>query len=144
MGARLSGRVERGRLEVAGAVVLGVLAWLVFLGLYLALRRVPLMEGALESVLGKAEAGNVGIVLALALVNAVAEEAFFRGALPDAMEGRRAAIVATGVYVLVTAASLNLALVAAAVVERRATGGVIAPILTHVTWSTLMLLALPH
>jgi len=27
--------------------------------------------------------------------------------------------------------------------ERRASGGVLAPVLTHVTWSTLMLLVLP-
>jgi hypothetical protein len=27
--------------------------------------------------------------------------------------------------------------------ERRATGGVLAPMLTHVTWSLLMLLVLP-
>ena len=28
--------------------------------------------------------------------------------------------------------------------ERRATGGVLAPIVTHLTWSTLMLLLLPR
>ena len=28
--------------------------------------------------------------------------------------------------------------------ERLSTGGVLAPVLTHVTWSALMLLALPH
>ena len=151
VGARLSGRIPVGRHEAAGGILLGVLAWLVFLGLYLALRQVPLMEPALDSVLGKADAGNVGVVLALALVNGVAEEVFFRGALPDSVGGRRAAFLATGVYVLVTAASLNVALVAAAAVmgtlfmlERLSTGGVLAPVLTHVTWSTLMLLALPH
>jgi uncharacterized protein len=151
VGARLSGRIPVGRAAVVGGVVAGVLAWVVFLGLYLVLRRVPLMEPALDSVLDKANAGNVGIVLALALLNGVAEEVFFRGALPDAVGGRRAAFVATGIYVLVTAASLNVALVAAAVVmgtlfmlERLSTGGVLAPVLTHVTWSALMLLALPH
>ena len=52
---------------------------------------------------------------------------------------------------LVTVATLNVALVTAAAVmgtvfalERLATRGVLAPMLTHVTWSTLMLLALPR
>jgi uncharacterized protein len=47
-------------------------------------------------------------------------------------------------------ASGNLMLAFAALVlgtvvgmERRASGGVLAPILTHVTWSTTMLLVLP-
>ncbi len=48
-------------------------------------------------------------------------------------------------------ATLNLALVVAAVVmgaaftaEREATRGVLAPIITHVTWSTLILFLLPR
>jgi hypothetical protein len=58
---------------------------------------------------------------------------------------------ATALYALVTVATLNLALVAAAVVmgvvftaERQATRGVLAPIITHVTWSTLVLFLLPR
>ena len=58
---------------------------------------------------------------------------------------------ATVVYVLVTAATLNLALVVAAIamgtllaLERRATGGVLAPTVTHLTWSALMLVGLPR
>jgi hypothetical protein len=54
------------------------------------------------------------------------------------------------IYVAVTAASLNLALVLAALVmgvlwmvERLSTGTPLASVLTHVTWSTLMLLAFP-
>ena len=59
-------------------------------------------------------------------------------------------MVATVLYVLVTAATLSLALVVAAAVmgtifmlERLATQGLRAPSLTHVTWSVRMLLALP-
>jgi membrane protease YdiL (CAAX protease family) len=84
-------------------------------------------------------------------VNGAAEEVFFRGALHSAFGGRDAARDATIVYVLVTVATLNLALIAAAAVmgtvfalERMSTRGVLAPILTHLTWSTLMLLALPR
>ena len=91
------------------------------------------------------------VVVAIAVVNAVAEERFFRGALPVALAGDHRAVVATAVYVLVTVATLNVALVVAAaamgtvfMLERLATRGILAPTLTHVTWSTLMLLAIPH
>lgn len=88
-------------------------------------------------------------MLLVALVNAVAEEVVFRGALHSAFGRANAARDATIVYVLVTVATLNLALVAAAAVmgtvstlERTATRGILAPIVTHLTWSTLMVLAL--
>jgi hypothetical protein len=54
-------------------------------------------------------------------------------------------------YVVVTAASGNGMLVFAAAVmgtlfalERRVTRGILAPALTHVTWSALMLFLLPR
>ena len=56
----------------------------------------------------------------------------------------------TAVYAVATLATLNLALVAAAVVagtvfswQRHRTGGVMAAILTHASWSTLILFFLP-
>jgi len=105
-------------------------------------------------VLSKAQAGPTALVLVIAIVNAVAEEIFFRGALltalPSATVGIRRAALVTAVYILVTAASLNVALVLAAgvmgtllMIERLATGGTLAPALTHVTWSILMILAFP-
>jgi|SoiMethySBSTD1v2_1073268.scaffolds.fasta_scaffold00468_6 CAAX protease family protein len=140
-----------GRREVVGPIVLGVVAYLGFLVVSLVAREVPGLGGALDSILGKADAGPLALVLVVALVNAVAEEVFFRGALHSAFGGRDAARNATVVYVLVTVATLNVALVAAAAVmgtvfalERMSTRGILAPILTHVTWSTLMLLALPR
>jgi uncharacterized protein len=136
---------------IVGPVVLGVVAYLGFLVLYLLLRDVPVFEGALEGILDRADAASIGLVLGLALANAVAEEFFFRGALHEAVGGREAPVVATAVYVLTTVAGRNVALVAAALVmgtvftlERLSTRGVLAPILTHVTWSTLMILALPR
>ena len=84
-------------------------------------------------------------------MNGLAEEVFFRGALLAGLAVRRPAVVAGLLYVAATAATGNLALVIAAVVmgtifvrERLASGGVLAPIVTHLTWSTLMLLALPR
>jgi hypothetical protein len=64
--------------------------------------------------------------------------------------GRRAVPVSTAAYVLATSATRNPALVLASVVmgalfaeQRRRTGGVQAPILTLLTWSSLMLWFLP-
>lgn len=142
-------RAGRGR-YLLGAVVLGGLAFAVFLGASLVARRVPGLDGAVDSVLATADAGPTALVLAIAALNAVAEERFFRGALPAAVAGDHRAAIATAVYVLVTVATLNVALVVAAaamgtvfMLERLGTGGILAPAVTHVTWSTLMILALP-
>ena len=68
-----------------------------------------------------------------------------------ALAPRRPVLGATVGYVAVTATTGNLALVAAAVVmgtvfglERRATRSVLASLVTHAVWSTLVLLALPR
>jgi membrane protease YdiL (CAAX protease family) len=91
------------------------------------------------------------VVLAVAFVNAVGEELFFRGALHAALEPHRAGLFAALVYIAVTATAGNLALVVAAVVmgtvftlERISTRSVLASAVTHVVWSTLILLALPR
>jgi len=82
-------------------------------------------------------------------VNGVAEELFFRGALYAATP-RRPVVVTTAAYAIATLATGNVMLGFAAVLlgglvglERRATGGIQAPILTHVVWSLAMLFALP-
>jgi membrane protease YdiL (CAAX protease family) len=140
--------------DVAAAVGLGGVAFGAFVAASLAARQIPVLDGAVDSVLAKAEAGPTALVLLIAVVNAVAEERFFRGALPAALPGAVVgtgrAVLATAVYVVVTGASLNIALVLAAVVmgtllmvERLATGGTLAPALTHVTWSILMILVFP-
>jgi uncharacterized protein len=146
---RSTDRIESRR-NVQAAVVLGGLAFAAFLGASIVARHVPGLDGAIDSVLATADAGPTVLVLAIAVVNAVAEERFFRGALPVALVGHHRAAVATAAYVLGTGATLNLALVVAAavmgtvfVLERLATRDIVAPTLTHVTWSALMVLALP-
>jgi uncharacterized protein len=59
-------------------------------------------------------------------------------------------LASTGIYAVVTVATGNPMLVFAALtlglvlgLQRRASGGILAPMLTHVTWSVIMLLALP-
>ena len=60
-------------------------------------------------------------------------------------------LVTTTVYALVTAGTRNVALVLAAVVmgfifarQRRVAGGLLAPVVTHLAWSLLMVLLLPR
>jgi membrane protease YdiL (CAAX protease family) len=134
-----------------GPVVVGIAAFGVFLAAYLVARHLPLVGAALDGVLDTADAGPIAVVLFVALVNGAGEELFFRGALHAAFEPHHPAIATTIVYVGVTAATGNVALVIAAAVmgtllslERLSTRGVLAPIVTHLTWSTLMVLALPR
>jgi membrane protease YdiL (CAAX protease family) len=134
-----------------GPVIAGIAAFAVFVVAYLVARHVPLVGPALDGVLATADAGPITVVLFIALVNGAGEELFFRGALHAALEAHRPAIATTILYVLVTAATGNVALITAAAVmgtlfslERLSTRGVLAPMVTHLTWSTLMVLALPR
>jgi len=159
IGGRLSGPLHLGRSggvvgggrAVVAPFLLGVALFAAFAAASLVARRLPFLAGAVESVLARADSGPRAFVLALALVNGVAEEVFFRGALHSAFGRHRPVLWGTALYALVTVATLNLALVVAAVVmgiafstEREATRGVLAPIITHVTWSTLVLFLLPR
>jgi membrane protease YdiL (CAAX protease family) len=133
------------------ALAVGALAFLGFLAADLVGQQLPWIAAALTRILGQADAGPRLLVLAVALMNGVGEEVFFRGALFAALEPRRPALTATVIYVLVTAATGNIALVVAAVVmgtvfslERLSTRSILAPLVTHLSWSTLMLFLLPR
>ena len=85
----------------------------------------------------------------IAAVNGVAEELFFRGAAYAAVP-KHPVTVTTIAYTIATMATGNLMLSFAAVLlgivvglERRASGGILAPIITHLTWSLSMLVLLP-
>ena len=147
---RASGTAAPLATELAGALLLGVVLFGGFLAAKLLADHLPVLSGSVRGLLDGADAGPRGAVLAIALVNGLGEELLFRGAL-QSLFARRALLLTVAVYALVTVATLNTALVVAAVVmgtvlsaERRATGGVVAPIVTHLTWSTLMLLLLPR
>ncbi len=112
-------------------------------------RRVPPLRRWITSVLQYAEEGRTSLVVGTALANAVAEELFFRGALYAAFE-QRPVVSSTAVYVVATLPTRNPALVLAAGamgslwgLQRRATGGLQAPVLTHLTWSALMVRHMP-
>ena len=128
-------------------VVTGAVTFAVFYGAARAARRHRALRGAITSVLCYAETGSAPLVVLIASGSGVAEELFFRGAL---WSGPRPLRTTTLAYAVSTAATGNPALVLAGLItsvifgwQRAATGGVLAPALTHVTWSVLMLRYLP-
>jgi membrane protease YdiL (CAAX protease family) len=159
-GAMAMGGVGVGRTDavtLVPAALGGAVAFVAFYVAYRLLRDVAVLGGALHRVSGTAASAHLGALVALAIVNSVAEEMFFRGALVDAVATRsrsraaswRGLAVSVAVYAVVTAASGNVALVIAAAVMgalfallRWWGDGVAAPILCHAVWSTLMLLAI--
>jgi membrane protease YdiL (CAAX protease family) len=143
-------REQRLRRPVVTPIVLGAGAFGGFYGLALASRRVPVLDRSIASVLRYADQGSSPLVLTTTLANAVGEEVFFRGALYAAVGRRRPVVTSTAAYLLTTVTTRNPALVLASGVmgglfamQRQATGGIEAPMLTHLTWSALMLRYLP-
>lgn len=142
---------RRVRRPVITPIVVGLLLAAVFVVGGLITREIPLLARFTNDVLGYAKAGSLALVALVTLVNGVAEELFFRGALFAAIGKRNPVVISTLLYALATVAGGNPVLVFAAAIlglvtglQRRAGGGVLAPILTHITWSTGMLLVLPY
>jgi membrane protease YdiL (CAAX protease family) len=122
----------------------------VFVAGSLVVRELPPLRELVNDVLAHARYGAIVPIVAVTLLNGVAEEVFFRGALFAAIGRRYAVLVSTVIYAAATVATGNLMLVFAAFLlglvlglQRRASGGILAPILTHITWSTAMVFALP-
>jgi uncharacterized protein len=143
-------RTRRGSAAPALLVVPVITGAATFAGFYGAARvarRHGTLRRAIASVLRYAEAGSTPLVVLIASGSGVAEELFFRGAL---WSGSRPLRTTTLAYAASTAATGNPALVLAGLItsvifgwQRDATGGVLAPAITHVTWSVLMLRYLP-
>lgn len=141
---------DRLRRPVLLPVATGVAAFGVFYGLAYACRQIPLLNRAITSVLAHADAGSMPLVVVTTLANGAAEEVFFRGAIYAAFGSEHPEVVSTAVYTIATLATRNPSLVLAAAVmgglfgwQRRISGGIQAPLLTHLTWSVLMLRFLP-
>jgi membrane protease YdiL (CAAX protease family) len=101
-------------------------------------------------VLEFANYGPLALVVFITVINGVAEEMFFRGALYSALGKYYPVAVSTLVYAVAVSAAGNPMLGFAGVVlgaicayERRMTGGVLAPMLTHFFWGLVLVLALP-
>lgn len=157
VGAFLSGPLHLGRIArdditvrpVVAPVLLGLALAGVFVVGGLVVRQLPALERQVSSVLDFADQGSVPLLVVITAVNGIAEELFFRGAAYAAIT-RDPVLWTTVAYVVATLATGNVMLAFAAILlgtvvglERRASGGILAPILTHVTWSVTMLLALP-
>ncbi|EWT02477.1 abortive infection protein [Intrasporangium oryzae NRRL B-24470] len=134
---------------VVQSLALGALLLAIFLAGALVVARFPLLRQPVDELLDHARFGSLPAVLGITMLNGLVEELYFRGALYAALPTHPVAIT-TVLYALTTVGSgiplLVLAAVAVGVVtalQRRVTGGILAPIITHVTWSTGMLLLLP-
>jgi membrane protease YdiL (CAAX protease family) len=135
---------------ITGTVVGMVLGGLFVVGGLVA-REIPGVREFVVRVLDFANHGPLALVVFITVINGIAEELFFRGALYTALGKAYPAVVSTVIYVIATSATTgNPMLGVAAVVvgavcafERRSTGGVLAPMLTHFFWGLVMVLALP-
>lgn len=158
VGGLLSGPLHLGYIPFRGAlrrpivtpIVLGLAAAAVFVLGALVVRQIDPLRDFVRHVLAHAQQGNLALVAVVTLLNGAAEEVFFRGALFAAIGRRNPVLISTIIYAIVTVATGNPMLIFAAVVmgflfglQRRASGGILASMLTHLTWSTVMLLALP-
>jgi uncharacterized protein len=158
VGGVLSGPLHLGYIPFRGAlrrpivtpIVFGLVAAAVFVLGALVVRQIDPLSDFVRHVLAHAQQGNLALVAVVTLLNGIAEEVFFRGALFAAIGRRYPVQISTVIYAIVTVATGNPMLIFAAVVmgflfglQRRASGGILASMLTHVTWSTVMLLALP-
>jgi uncharacterized protein YbjT (DUF2867 family)/membrane protease YdiL (CAAX protease family) len=139
------------RRPVLTPLATGVGAFGVFYAGGLVVREVPPLPRAIASVLQYSEQGNNALVLTTTLANGAAEEVFFRGAVFAALGDKHPVATSTGVYMLATVPTRNPVLVLAAGamgalwgLQRRASNGLQAPVVTHLTWSTLMLRFLPQ
>ncbi|OBH15893.1 CPBP family intramembrane metalloprotease [Mycolicibacter terrae] len=144
---RFRGRNER---PVFTGTGVGLLLGGVFLLGGLAVQQIPPLAGQVTAILDYTTQVSWRLVVLIAIVNAVAEEMFFRGALFSAFGRRYPLVLSTLLYIAAMMAAGNLMIGVAALVlgtvcaiERRATGGVLAPVLTHLVWGLMMVLALP-
>lgn len=158
-GGLAAGPLGRGRMQAQDRtlrrpIITPVLAGVGAFGLVypsaLLARRTAVLDGALRRILRFTEQGSGPLVLLTTLANGVGEEIFFRGAVYSAVGEKHPVAASTAVYTLTTVATGNPALVMAAAamgtlfgLERRASGGIQAPLLTHLTWATLVLRYLP-
>ena len=159
-GALLSGPLHLGRAHtrsggrqsrpVVQSLTLGAALLALFLAGGLLIARLPALRDPVTTLLDHARLGSLGLVALITAVNGVAEELYFRGALYAAVGRRHAVLVTTVVYALTTVgAGIPLLVLAAALLglltglQRRVTGGVLGPVIIHLTWSLGMLFLLP-
>jgi len=158
IGGFASGPLHLGRINFRGElrrpviipVLLGLVTAVVFILGALIVREIEPLRAYTENVLAFARYQSLPLVALVTVMNGIAEEIFFRGALFAAIGIWHPVAISTVIYSLTTVATGNPMLVFAAVMlgvllglQRRSSGGILGPILTHCTWSLTMLLVLP-
>lgn len=159
IGAYLSGPLHFGHVEFRGrnqrpvftGIGVGLGLGAVFIVGGLICRQIPPVSDYITRVLEYSNAGPLWLMAFITVINGIAEEMFFRGALYTVLLKYRPVLVSTVLYVIATGvATGNPMLGFAAIIlgtvcaiERRATGGVLAPVLTHFFWGLVMVLVLP-
>ncbi len=159
VGSLLSGPLHLGRTTwrttaqrpvITGAAT-GLVVGTAFLLGGLVARHIPAVSDRITDVLEYTRYGPIGLIVVIAMVNGVAEELFFRGALYTALGQFYPVLISTLLYAASTLATGNPMLAFAGLilggvcgVQRRATGGVLAPVLTHLVWGLMMVLVLPR
>lgn len=159
-GAFASGRLHLGRVDlggrqarpILGPIAMGLLLAAIFAAGGWVMTQIPFLDPVSNQVRHVLEHANQGapvLLLVITVVNGVAEELFFRGAAYAAIPNRPV-LWTTIAYTIATLATGNVMLGFAAILigtvcglQRRASGGILAPILTHITWSAIMLYTLP-
>ena len=157
-GGLASGPLHLGRIAVRGRlrrpVITPIAIGLVFVAIFvlgaLVVREIGPLADYTQRVLALARRGSLPLLVLVTVLNGITEEVFFRGALYAAIGDRQPVLISTVVYAVATVATGNPMLVFAALtlgavlgLQRRASGGLLAPVLTHLTWSVGMLLVLP-
>ena len=118
-------------------LALGLLLVALFVVGSLVVRQIDPLAEYVSSVLEYADEGSVPVLVVITLINGIAEELFFRGAAYAAIP-RNPVAWTTLAYFVATLATGNVMLAFAAILiglvcglQRRASGGVLAPIITH-------------
>jgi membrane protease YdiL (CAAX protease family) len=158
-GAFLSGPLHlgcicfRGRNQrpVITGIAVGLLLGGVFIVGGLIAREIPPVRDYITRVLEYTDYGPLVLVAFITVINGLAEEMFFRGALYTALGSKAPILISTFFYVIATAVTTgNPMLGFAAIILgticaflRKITNGVLAPMLTHFFWGLVMVLALP-
>ncbi len=160
VGALMSGKLYLGSANdrrggqdsraIVQPLLVGLLLVVLFLAGAVIVAAIPALREPLLDLMAHARLSILPVMVGLLFLNAVAAELFFRGGLYAATGGQHAVLITTFVFALSTVATGIPTLVVGAAVlgavvglQRRVTGGVLAPIITHLTWLTGMVFLLP-
>lgn len=135
---------------VVQSLCVGALLLALFCAGAVIVARIPVLRDPVQELLDHARFGSIVVVALITAVNGIAEEMFFRGALYAAVGRWRPVPITAAIYTAITlGAGIPLLAFAALILgvvtglQRRVTGGILGPTITHLVWSLGMLGLLP-